>query len=448
MSDTVPLNEVNVLQLSTEIQDFIDTIIDDPRFKKLQYYMRAMKKAPHGGVFHNKYPNMFLEYYPIQGFLFLKSNVPFPSPMKAFKPVLDTLIIEKGIRDEELLDYCFKIDIEKDTDSPLAGEKMYFAMTSKVLILRNDASISFCDAVSKAIMGEISFLDYFICDHDRLIDVFLCLLLSTSSSAMRSLEDVLAVERLCTQPAPDKYGLTDVTSASFERQGYCIWDNYYLYNIFFDTSIGSTNPHIPKIIEKMRLIKDVSIYMRCDDSLAVPRNEKVSTASYDLQKMRGVTIDLEQLSKQIRCKRETVVHFDPESMHKILLEFTPESKQDVDCIEIKIEQLWNPDSLDERTEYILTNYVHGYYYPCKESFDHIDYSVNQYSRDSYCLKYCDAVAKTGVPINAYAENHYKVWCVKGSVISLENWAELVIYTLDEPFRPLFAEAIGADMIIE
>ena len=66
----------------------------------------------------------------------------------------------------------------------------------------------------------------------------------------------------------------------------------------------------------------------------------------------------------------------------------------------------------------------------------------------FLKKYADNVSENSVSIEQHANEHYKVWCIKGVCISLQLWAELVNCTLDEPFRRLFAEIIGAEIIEE
>lgn len=94
----------------------------------------------------------------------------------------------------------------------------------------------------------------------------------------------------------------------------------------------------------------------------------------------------------------------------------------------------------------MTN--NGCYYSSNHSFDHIDFSVNQYSTEVFLKKYADNVSENSVSIEQHANEHYKVWCIKGACISLQLWSELVNCTLDEPFRRLFAEIIGAEIIEE
>ena len=428
------------MQLPTKTRKLIELVREDQDFQKLQYYMHAMKKAPHGGVFQCTCPSSFIEY-PIQAFRLLAPHSQLPYPLKEFKCKLETMISSICITDEELLEFCFRPDKNDSTDSPLAGNKLYAAYASKTLSVKDTASTSFVEAVSMATDGEVSFSEVFTFDHGRLYDVLLCLLLGLDISQMSKLEDVLALESLRSQPAPDKYGLTDISSAMFERQGYCIWGKYYLYNIFFDTSVGGPDSTAPKTIETMRSISGVSILMRCDETLSVPVKEKVSTATKDLQKMRGITIDIRNIDKQVLYHKEPVVHFDPETMHKILLVFSPRDG----FIECEIEQLWNPDLIDASKQDILTTYIHGCYYPERATFDHIDFSVNQYNRALYTAKYRDGNPKTATSIEAYADRHYKVWCIKAPKITMENWVELVMCTLDESFRPLFVEAIGVEL---
>lgn len=45
--------------LSEKLKSLIQSIAATPEFWKINYYLRSMKKAPHGGVFHIGYPNTF-----------------------------------------------------------------------------------------------------------------------------------------------------------------------------------------------------------------------------------------------------------------------------------------------------------------------------------------------------------------------------------------------------
>ena len=57
----------------------------------------------------------------------------------------------------------------------------------------------------------------------------------------------------------------------------------------------------------------------------------------------------------------------------------------------------------------------------------------------YRDKHIDTSARTGVPIDAYADKHYKIWYIKAPSMCLEDWYKITFASLDEPFRPLFDE---------
>lgn len=94
-----------------------------------------------------------------------------------------------------------------------------------------------------------------------------------------------------------------------------------------------------------------------------------------------------------------------------------------DAIEGKIGYLDN-FHIDE--DVIITNYIHGTYYPTCEAFEHIDFSVNQYSREIFEAKYSDAEKITGVSIGAYGNLHYKIWCVRGENLGIFSWRRLAV----------------------
>lgn len=49
------------------------------------------------------------------------------------------------------------------------------------------------------------------------------------------------------------------------------------------------------------------------------------------------------------------------------------------------------------------------------------------------------VGNTGIPIDKYGDQLYKIWCVESDDISINTWSKLVCATLDEPFRDIFLE---------
>jgi hypothetical protein len=259
---------------------------------------------------------------------------------------------------------------------------------------------------------------------------------------IHNIDEIVSREKL-TLPI-DKYGLSDVTAVEFERQGFRMNDKYYLYNIFLETSIGSPVSDVPKTIEIIQRIKPaVQILTRCDENLAVPYARMVSTATVDFQKWREITLNFDNITEQMKSGKETIVHFDPLTLHKILVYV----KRGVDetgaeFYHVNIEQLWNPDIFSSSEDLIMTNYIHGTYYPTCKAVEHIDFSVNQYSRKIFEAKYSDAEKITGVSIGVYGNLHYKIWCIRGDNLSHVLWADLVCASLDAPFRNIFMETIG------
>lgn len=172
--------------------------------------------------------------------------------------------------------------------------------------------------MTHAVEGRIKFTDYFDYDYSRLLDVFILRCVEQNLISFSKIEDVCAIEQL--EDGFDKYGLSNVTTSDFERQGFTQDNQFFLYNIFFDTSIGSANAKVPQTIEILKKYVDdhISIYMRKDSALSVPTEKKVISATLDMQKWRGITLNLNDLEAQIRYGKEVTVHFDPQTMHKVI----------------------------------------------------------------------------------------------------------------------------------
>lgn len=180
--------------------------------------------------------------------------------------------------------------------------------------------------------------------------------------------------------------------------------------------------------------------MRLDNNLAVPIDKMVCTATTDFEVFRGITLNFADIEKLIHGK-EVIVHYSPETLHKILMILKKDEENGNIFYHIEVEELWNPDLI--REDFVIINFIHAKYYPGTKSFNHIDFSVNQYQKDIYRAKYEDAPNYTGIPIDKYCDNHYKVWCVEAEIISIGTWSKLVSATLDEPFRDLFYEMFDA-----
>lgn len=85
--------------------------------------------------------------------------------------------------------------------------------------------------------------------------------------------------------------------------------------------------------------------------------------------------------------KETIVHFDPQTLHKIFVYIKRGADETgAEFYHVNVEQLWNPDIFADAEYVIMTNYIHGTYYPAHEAFEHIDFSINQYAREIFEAK--------------------------------------------------------------
>lgn len=419
----------------------IEQIIDTEEFWMINYYFRSMKKTPHGGVFECKGPNVFLKYYPVKAYEYFKPSIEIPYPLIANVDFFSEIIVDSNINKEEILKYCLCID-SNISDKSQTGNEMYIASCGKIITSPERNDIEHMMAVHDAMDGKINIYENFKVDEERLVILFLLTLIERFQVKICDVNEIEEKENFILEI--DKYGLTDVTDADFKRQGFVLNDKYYLYNIFFDTSIGSPLAKVPLIIELFKSLESpLQIMTRCDENLAVPSSEIVSTSTIDFQKWRGITLNFNKINELLKSGKETIVHFDEETLNKVLVYIKRETTQDgEDWYHFNVEQLWNPDNISDSEKIITTNYVHGTYYPSNKAFEHIDFSINQYNREIFEAKYKDAKDLTGIPIEKYADQHYKIWCVRGENLIPEVWSKLVCASLDLPFRSIFMETIG------
>ena len=95
-----------------DLLSYIEQIINLDEFWQVNYYLRSMKKAPHGGIIHINYPNIYLKYYPFQTWT-LATDEPerIPVFMTNLVETAVKLYFECGEPDlEELLQYCYNGD--------------------------------------------------------------------------------------------------------------------------------------------------------------------------------------------------------------------------------------------------------------------------------------------------------------------------------------------------
>ncbi len=409
-----------------DLSYLIDRIVSSDLFREVNYYFRSMKKQPHGGVARIFHPNVYLKYYTADTFrLFTHEpyNIPYFLTALVEEAYHEYLMSEVDI--EELCWLCFDDDNFWYVGFRLLIPKQEFEEINKNVPL-----------IWSVISSKSRFQDYFELDNKLLIYALVCYLIKSKMIEIKGIEEIRRYEVLRTPH--NKYGLSLVNDAKFLRQGFILDDRYYLYNIFFDTTIGAAIDDVPYTIKIINAeIPKAELYFRCDEKVAVPADKMISTATMDFQKYRGITVDFGDIEKLIN-KKEIIVHYDPKYLDKVVMIIKPDRDPDGRSFyHIEVEELWNPEKVKDK--FVLTNYVHAKYYPDKRIFNHIDFSVNQYSKVIFEDKYRDAMTDTDVPIDRYGDEHYKIWCVESESIEISTWSKLVCATLDEPFRELFIE---------
>lgn len=422
----------NTLDVKKDLSYFIDKIVSSTLFWEANYYLRSMKKMPHGGVIRIFHPNTFLKHYTADTcriFTQRPENIPFF--LSALVDEAYEEYLKCDINVEELCWLCF------DDDNfwyvgfrLLKPKKEYEEINKGVPILWT------------VISSKLRFQDYFEFDHKLLVYALICFLIKSKMIEIDGISEICSHEEL--REPHNKYGLSLVNEAEFLRQGFIIDKRYYLYNIFFDTTIGGPIDEVPYTI---RIINEEiprrNLFLRCDEKVAVPADKLISTATMDSQKFRGITVNFADIEKMVQ-KKEVIVHINPEHLDKVLMIIKPETDQnDRSFYHIAVEELWNPERATD--SFVITNYIHAQYYPGEKVFNHIDFSVNQYSQETFRKKYKDAVTDTKVSIDKYGDEHYKIWCVESDTIEIQTWSKLVCATLDEPFRDLFFEMFTIQM---
>lgn len=414
------------------LKDLIDDILKLDSVWYANYYASSMKKQPHGGVAHVFWPNYYIRYFHKQ-----LMNLFINNPNEA------AFFMEQALNDVMVLVEKHMIDIDIvlryfcDSDS-------FWYVGFRILEPKEKFKNFEYPLIWEVIEKNLSFKDYFEIDDRKVYYAFLCYLLDCNKLKIDGLSDIEEHETLLYQH--NKYGLTDITGAEFRRQGFIYDNKYFLYSIFFDTTIGEPLADVPITIKLLHAeIYNPKLDMRLDNNLAVPIDKMVCTATTDSEVFRGITLSFADIERIIYGK-EVIVHYCPETMHKIIMIVKKDDDNGTPFYHIEIEELWNPESIND--DFVIINFIHAKYYPRTKSFNHIDFSVNQYQKDTYTAKYEDAPNYTGVPIDKYCDTHYKVWCVETDTISIETWSKLVSATLDEPFRELFYEMFDTGMDLE
>lgn len=413
-----------------EIEDLIGELITTNELRYVNFYMSSLKKATHGGVFRINIPNYYIRYLRKNTFNLFKNNNE-DTAVFLDEVCFDTI---KKIEDYNINIYDIANLIFKDKDN------LYTAY--RLLIPKEEYKNESAPLIWKIIDENLKFEDYFIIDKKVILQGFICWLIDNNFIDITELSEIKKYEELLADR--NKYGLSKLENVEYKRQGFILGEKYYLYNLFLDTSIIDPYDNIPGIIKiVLDEIDNADLMMRVDERLSIDKNKYISTATTDFQAFRGIKLDINDIENLV-YKKEIIVHFNPETLNKLVMIIKVGNDEDELYYHIEIEELWNPNIIKDSI--MLTNFIHAKYYPSKKMFNHIDFSVNQYDYEIYVQKYTDNNNKTQVPIDKFCDIHYKVWCAEADEISVETWSKLVTLTLDEPFRELFFEMIEANNI--
>ena len=321
---------------SGKIQEFVENIKKCHEFVKLNYFLRSMKKMPHGGVINIGIPNCFMKHYsPFEALRMyfprlggdIRYSYVFYDCVNNVKEIMEAFNI---LVDDLLFYICCSLEsicIWWYLSCCLAFPKDYSSENMMIDIYKiiDQKSIEGTDCAIKS---------------DEIIILFLCVL-----SHFTPIDNIASITKHeLLQPNCDKYGLSDISTARYTFNGYIIDNLFYPYNVFFDTSIGSPISREPLLIELMKSIDAVSILMRRDNAIALEAEKAYAVATADSQVFRGTMFNISKMD--IRRKNE-IVRYDPNTMNKLYLSVVPMESEAPNILSLVIEELWSPDLVDD-----------------------------------------------------------------------------------------------------
>lgn len=239
----------------------------------------------------------------------------------------------------------------------------------------------------------------------------------------------------------NQYGLSIVNGVEFKRDYFIFEDKAYMYSILTNTNViefTDSMPGFAKIITEK--IESGDILLRLDERLALPLDQAITYSTLNFEKFYGPQFHFKDtmLSKA----KTIIVHIDNESCDKLLMVV----KQDYDSIShkkflhIEIETLPYRDN-DSTSNYCITTFLHGMYYPEDDCFTHIDCTKNQYPLSDYYKKYSEETEEISVDFYTEKDLHYKIWCVENGQYSKQVWYELMMVSLPKRYQTLLDEIL-------
>lgn len=180
-------NEVAMSE-NKDLLYFIEQIIQLDEYWKVNYYLRSMKKAPHGGVVRIYYPNVFLKYYSFQPHNVIAHE---PERIPYFMSKLVDIAVEiysdcDNIDYEELLQYCYNGDNWYTGFRLLHIKPEYVELNAKLH-----------ETLLWSVLGDNKRItDYFDIDIKHAVYSLILNLIHDKATATKDLQEILSHEKL------------------------------------------------------------------------------------------------------------------------------------------------------------------------------------------------------------------------------------------------------------
>lgn len=265
----------------------MDSIVQSQEFWTVNYYLRSMKKAPHGDVVTVSYPNIFLKYYSFQPRTLI-CHVPEEIPifMQEIVEYALTVFYECDSVDyEELLQYCFA------EDNWYLGFRLLHVKPEY-----EETNAQQHGLLLWSILGSRKRItDYFDIEPKYALYALILVLVAEKAVHICNVEEIERHEKL--RDPHNKYGLSALSDSDvkFLRQGFQVGDIYYLYNIFLDPTIASTSDGMPYTF---RIISNEIAEKEAVNNTGVPV-DKYGDIHYKIWCVEADTIKVETWSKLV-----------------------------------------------------------------------------------------------------------------------------------------------------
>ena len=362
------------------------------------------------------------------GFYFSKKNK--ITEVDSFIIPLANLIIDKITTLNINIDELIKYMIENDSSN-----YALFATSTKFTPKNEISTQEYMSNVAKykIITPYVSDIDL-----DTIALMVVCFVLDNLTPQTINIAEFIK-EEVFLYPT-NQYNLTKVNGAMFRLDGLIFDGKGYYYNILTNKTLINPFDSMPGFAQIIcNEISSCDILYRLDERLSMPANQYQDYSGVAFAKFRGPQFKFS--SKNFTDKKTIIVHYDVDSLNKLLMVVKKDNDQltGEDFLHIEIETL---PYINSTSSYVITTFLHAIYYPKTDVFTHIDYAKNQYTADTYLQKYADN--KIGLPIDIYTETknmHYKIWCVENGIISKETWYKLMIISLPELYQTLLNEIL-------